>query len=145
MVKKIDYKILERKATFSVIKDILCQIARDGLYRDQHLYVTFSLRHPDVVISDTLRHDFDDEITIVLQYEFWNLKVDDYGFSVSLAFQHSDETIYVPFSSLISVSDPSEDFCVELPPDFDDVKKQSGDGCTSQCGKVVSIDAFRGK
>jgi hypothetical protein len=144
VVKKIDYKALERRAIFSIVREILAQIAREGLYKDQHLYVTFSLAHPNVEVSDTLRRDFDDEITIVLQYEFWNLRVDDFGFSVSLAFQHSDETIYVPFAALITVSDPSEDFCIELRPDCSDVKKIQGGGYDGgRCSKVVSIDTFR--
>jgi hypothetical protein len=144
VAKKIDYKALERKAAFSMIKDILSKIAKDGLYRNQHLYITFSLMHPDADVSDALRCDFDDEMTIVLQYEFWDLNIDDYGFSVSLAFQHSDETIYVPFSSIISLSDPSEDFVIDLTPDFGNIKKKSGSG--GKAGKnsnVISLDSFR--
>jgi hypothetical protein len=144
VAKKIDYRSLERKAAFSIIRDILSQIAKDGLYKEQHLYITFSLNHPDVEVSDTLRRDFDDDITIVLQYEFWDLNIDDHGFSVSLAFQHSDETIYVPFSSITSLNDPSEDFTIELTPNFSDMRKKPGpDDKSGKNSNVISLDSFR--
>jgi hypothetical protein len=144
VAKKVDYRALERKAAFAIIRDILSQVAENGLYKNQHLYVTFSLGHPDVEASDALRSEFNEDITIVLQYEFWELNVDDRGFSVSLAFPHSDETIYVPFSSIISLSDPSEDFAIELEPDFSDIKKKpSPDSKSGKNGKVISLDSFR--
>lgn len=130
------------------MKDILKQISVEGLFKKQHIYVTFALSHPDVKISKLLRDDFEDEMTIVLQYEFWDLNVDDFGFSVSLSFEHSDETIYIPFSSIISVSDPSEDFCLDFSPDFSDTKpkiekKIDSIQNTHSNGKVISLDAFR--
>jgi hypothetical protein len=140
MAKRIDYESLKKKAVYSVIKDILRQIANEGLYKKQHIYITFSLRHPNVRISDTLRKSFDDEMTIILQCEFWDLNVDDYGFSVGLAFEHADEVIYIPYSSLISFSDPSEDFCIELTPDFQSVNIPQSKRSTSN---IISIDAIR--
>ena len=148
MSKKLDYNLLLKKASLSVVKEILKQISLEGLFKKQHIYVTFALSHPDVKISKLLRDDFDDEMTIVLQYEFWDLIIDDFGFSISLAFEHSDETIYIPFSSIISVSDPSEDFCLDFTPDFSDTKPkiekktESIQKGTSN-GRVISLDAFR--
>ena len=144
MSKKIDYDQLIRKASLSVVKDILNQIAVDGLFKKQHIYVTFSLEHPSVKVSKLIRDDFDDEMTIVLQYEFWDLNIDDYGFSVSLAFENSDETLYIPYSAISSVSDPSEDFCLDFIPDFSDIKKEKNSVKNEDVsGKVISIDAFR--
>ena len=85
-------------------------------------------------------------MTIVLQYEFWDLVVDDYGFSVSLAFEHSDETIYVPFAAMISVSDPSEDFSLEFTPNFSELKPKVEKSQSSKSdSKVISLDMFRKK
>lgn len=146
MSKKLDYDLLLRKASIAVVKEILQQIEAEGIYKKQHIYITFALNHPDVKISKLLREDYDDEMTIVLQYEFWDLIVDDYGFSVSLAFEHSDETIYVPFASMISVSDPSEDFNLEFTPNFSELKpKIEATQTNKPDGKVISLDIFRKK
>ena len=144
--KKLDYGFLLRKASISVVKEIIEQIAIEGLYKKQHIYITFALNHPDVKISKLLREEYDDEMTIVLQYEFWDLVVDDYGFSVSLAFEHSDETIYVPFAAMISVSDPSEDFSLEFTPNFSELKPKVEKSQSSKSdSKVISLDMFRKK
>lgn len=144
--KKLDYGFLLRKASISVVKEIIEQIANEGLYKKQHIYITFALNHPDVKISKLLREEYDDEMTIVLQYEFWDLVVDDYGFSVSLAFEHSDETIYVPFAAMISVSDPSEDFSLEFTPNFSELKPKVEKSQSSKSdSKVISLDMFRKK
>lgn len=146
MSKKLDYTALLRKASISVVKCILQQIAEEGLFGKQHLYVTYALGHPDVKISKVLKDEFEDEITIVLQHEFCDLEVDDYGFSVSLAFEHADENLYVPFASLISISDPSEDFCIDFNPDFSETKFEESKKIfreTSKNSKIISLDAFR--
>ena len=80
MKQKINYSALLQNASISVVKKILEQVSDNGFDKEQHLYITFSLKHPSVKISDALKSEFGDEITIVLQYEFWDLKVDDYGF-----------------------------------------------------------------
>jgi hypothetical protein len=140
----LDYLIFLRRASLNVAKEILAQVAEEGLFKKQHLYITFSLQHPSVKISSILREEFKDEMTIVLQHEFWDLKIDDYGFSVNLAFEHSNETLYVPFSSMKSISDPSEDFCLNFVPNFSDVKSEQGDFPTSPTkGKIISFDTLK--
>ena len=119
-IKKIDYLALVNDAMISVVKQILQLVATQGLYQKQHLYIKFATQHPGVKISEILHDDFMEEMTIILQYEFWDLVVDEYGFAVSLAFEHDDETLYVPFSAILSISDPSEDFSIDLFPNFSD-------------------------
>ena len=92
-----------------------------------------------------LKEEFDDELTIVLQYEFWDLYVDDYGFSVNLAFDSADEHIYVPFASLITVNDPSEDFTLNFIPNFADIKLEKVESEEVKQNKIISLDAFRHK
>lgn len=139
--QKIDYEALTRKALLSVAKEILQLVALNGLYKKQHLYITFSLHHPGIEVSNTLREDFEDELTIVLEHEFWDLSIDDYGFSVSLNFDHGNESLYIPFSSIITVQDPSEDFFLEFSPDLKDIKPQPSK--LEVKSNVISIDAFR--
>lgn len=118
---KINYEQIMRKALFSVVKNILNQVAIYGFFQDQHLFVTFDMRHQGIVVSQMLRENFEDELTIVLEHEFWDLIIDDYGFSVCLVFEHGEESLYIPFSSLISFQDPSEDFCLDFVPNFKDM------------------------
>ncbi|MDR1233588.1 MAG: ClpXP protease specificity-enhancing factor SspB [Holosporales bacterium] len=143
MQKKIEYDLLVKKASISVVRDVLRHVASYGLYKKQHLYITFAVNHPGVKVASILKDDGDDEMTIVLQYEFWDLLIDDYGFSVSLSFEHSDESLYIPFSSLMIVSDPSEDFCLEFIPNFDDVPPKQNNTNKKKDGNVISIDSIR--
>ena len=146
MTKMIDYHKLLKEGAVYVVKKIFEYVSSDGLSDKQQLYVTFSLKHPDVKISQLLKADYDDEMTFVLQYEFWDLIVDDFGFSVSLAFEHSDETLYVPFSSLIAVSDPSEDFNLEFDPDLSIRKPKSPENKKlNNESNIISLDDFRKK
>lgn len=119
-VRKMNYVAMMNTALLSVVKEIVSTVSADGFYKKQHLYITFSTKHPGVRMSDFLREDFDEDMTIILEHEFWDLIVDDYGFSVSLEFEHGSETIYVPFSSISTLLDPSEDFSLELLPNFGD-------------------------
>ncbi len=143
MNQKINYEDLLRNASISVVKQVLEQVAKSGFNNKQHLYITFSLKHPDVQISNALKEEFGDEMTIILQYEFWDLSVDDHGFSVNLAFDSSDEHIYIPFSSLINVNDPSEDFALNFIPNFDDIKVKENMQEKINEGKIISLDIFR--
>lgn len=142
--RRINYAGIMDSALLSGVKRIFEIVSENGLYRKQHLYVTFDIRHPDVIVSDVMREDFDVEMSIILQYEFWDLTVDDFGFSVNLAFEHGDEFLYVPFASLISVSDPSENFCAEFSPDFGKCKgPQNGNSKNGPKSNVISLDKFR--
>ena len=135
MSQVINYESLLRDASIEVVKKVLKIIATDGFSNNQqHLYITFSTNHHGVKLADFLKEE--DELTIVLQYEFWDLKIDEYGFSVSLAFERSNETIYIPYSALINVSDPSEDFSLSFVPNFKDVKEQV---INNQENKIISF------
>lgn len=137
----IDYETLLRNASISVFKQILEHVQKFGFYKKQHLYITFSLKHCGIKINSEITKDYDDEMTIVLQYEFWDLKIDDYGFSVSLAFDKSDETIYIPYTALITVSDPSEDFNLNFLPDLSDAPKLK-DAIVDN-SNIILLDEFR--
>ncbi|MDR1289485.1 MAG: ClpXP protease specificity-enhancing factor SspB [Holosporales bacterium] len=141
MAKKINYRDIMKRASISVMKDVLRSVASNGLYKSQHLYITFAVNHPGVKLADVLRDD--DEMTIVLQYEFWDLKVDEYGFSVCLAFDLSDETVYIPFSAILIFSDPSEDFCLEFSPDYSDSPPKQTEKTKKTEGNVISIESLR--
>lgn len=145
-LKKINYIGLTNSALLSVLKEILLTVSKDGLYKKQHLYITFSTKHPGVRISEFLDESFDEEMTIVLEHEFWDFIVDNYGFSISLEFEHGAETIYIPFSSVITILDPSEDFSLDFFPDFSDLQRPSPQNNKPENvdnNNVIILDIFR--
>lgn len=141
MSQAINYESLLRDASLDVVRIILNLIARNGLYKKQHLYITFASKYPGIKMIDEFKDE--DEMTIVLQHEFWDLKIDDYGFSVSLAFDNSDETIYIPFSSLICVNVPSEDFSLNFVPIVSDIKNDIIENNKQYTNKIISLADFR--
>jgi hypothetical protein len=144
-MQKINYERLTNNALQNCIKEILSTVSKDGLYKKQHFIITFSTRHPSIKMSQTLLDDYDQEMTIALQHEFWNLKIDSAGFSVGLSFDTCGEEIYVPFASIVRFCDPSENFVLDLVPDFSVAPPPAKniDKENRSAGNVVSFDAFR--
>lgn len=121
MVKKIgqdgfDYESMVQKSLKNVVKEILRKTVDQDLQGDHHFYIAFSTTHPSVQIPNHLHNEYPDDMTIVLQHEFWDLAVDDVGFGVTLCFDDTDERIYVPFDALISFVDPSVTFGLQFAP-----------------------------
>lgn len=81
---------------------------------NHHFYITFDLDHPETEISDVLRKTHVDQMTIVLQHQFWNLTVEDDFFSVELSFNNVREKLVVPYDALISFADPSSRFGLQF-------------------------------
>src|SRR5690606_30894807 len=81
-----------------------------------HFYITFESTRPDVKVPEYLRKQHPEEITIVLQHQFWDLKADDKGFSVLLSFNEVQERIEVSYAALISFLDPSVKFGLQFEP-----------------------------
>lgn len=112
----MDYARMVEKAWRSVVKDALSETIENGLTGAHHFYITFITRFPGVELPDHLLARFPNDITIVLQHQFWDLEVDDGGFSVSLQFNNVLTRIVVPFSALTSFADPSADFALQFHP-----------------------------
>ena len=94
-----------------LIKTLLQNIATAGeLPGDHHFFITFDTMHPDVEIADWLSDRYPDEMTVVVQHWFDNLKVTDEGFSITLNFGDSPEPLYIPFMALRTFVDPSVEF-----------------------------------
>lgn len=111
----IRYDILVQDALRSVIRKILSEVAKTGsLPGNHHFFITFSTEAPGVRISSRLKEKYPDQMTIVLQYQFWDLKVHDTGFEVSLSFSDIAEKLEIPFSSVRGFYDPSVNFELEF-------------------------------
>ncbi len=108
------YDQMVENALKGVVRTALNQIGEHGLFGDHHLYLTFSTTQPGVKIPDSLMQKYPHEMTIVLQYQFWDLDVNDEGFAVSLSFNDVQERMHIPFSALTGFADPSVNFALQF-------------------------------
>ncbi len=112
----MDYEAMVQKALRGVVKESLQHMQENGLEGDHHYYVTFATDHPQAKIPEKIIEQYGDELTIVLQYEYWDLEVGERGFSVTLCFDEDNQNIYIPYSALISFVDPSVKFGLQFTP-----------------------------
>ena len=103
----IRYDLLVQDALRSVVRKVLVDAARNGLPGEHHFYISFKTRLPGVMIPAAMRQKYPDEMTIILQHEFWDLAVNGEGFEVSLSFSRKPERLAIPFAAITGFSDPS--------------------------------------
>lgn len=107
---EIGYGRLVQEALRGVARAALQHAAREGLPGEHHFYVTFRTAADGVVLPARLAAQFPDEMTIILQHQFWSLEVDERAFSVTLRFGGQPERLTVPFEALTAFVDPSVEF-----------------------------------
>ena len=157
----IQYDEMWGEALRGIVRQTLRK-CENGLPGGHHFYITFRTRHPTVDISPALRARFPDEMTIVLQHQYWGLDVTDDWFEVTLSFNRLNERLHIPFAAVSAFADPYAKFgiqiptdaAIELPPD------ETGGGeeapaaeeaaaplpaAGGESGRVVTLDAFRKK
>jgi hypothetical protein len=110
----LDYERLVDGALKGVVRDALALAARRGLPGAHHFYVTFKTTHPGVEVSDALHGRYPDEMTIVLQHQFWGLEAGEDFFEVTLSFSGVSERLVVPYAALTSFVDPSVKFGLQF-------------------------------
>lgn len=106
----IRYDLLVQDALRSVVRRVLTEAARDGLPGEHHFFISFKTQGPGVRLSARMREQYPQEMTIVLQHQFWDLTVSEIGFEVGLSFHGKSETLAIPFTALTGFFDPSVDF-----------------------------------
>jgi hypothetical protein len=168
----LQYEKMVENAMRGVVRNALQEVSENGLPGDHHFFINFKTDDPDVEMPAHLRAQHPNDIAIVIQHQFWNLLVDDVGFSVDLAFGGKREHLYIPFASLISFVDPSVEFGLQFarepaealsPPDQDPMlpapqgaearESAEPDAAenaapapeTEDARNVVSLDQFRKK
>ena len=115
MVKDLfDYPQMVQAALRGVVRDALARTAREGLRGAHHFYVSFRTDVPGVVLPDFLLDKYPEEMTIVLQHQFWGLEVGDEEFSVTVSFQNRPEQLTIPFVAVTSFADPSVKFGLQF-------------------------------
>jgi len=110
----IRYDILAQEALRGVMRKVLAEVARTGLPGNHHFFITFLTNAPGVRISSRLRERYPEQMTIVLQFQYWDLKVTDTGFEVGLSFSDVPERLEIPFSAVRGFYDPSVNFELEF-------------------------------
>lgn len=143
------YQSRVQSALRGVARDVLRQISREGLPGDHHLYIVFRTTDEGVMIPPRLRERYPEEMTIVLQNQFSNLKVEDDGFSVQLYFDGKGETLVVPFRAMTGFLDPSVQFGLQFePPDATDpgvASEPTSSNKAASDGEIIALDQFRKK
>ena len=157
------YPELMERALKGVVRAALDLIADDGLPGDHHLYITFRTEAPGVDITPRLRAQYPEEMTVVLQHQFWGLETDDDGFEVTLSFGGISERLVIPWDSMVGFVDPLVEFGLRFGTDLEAVldgdadEDETGEAEapeapeapeadeTGKTGEVVTLDSFRKK
>jgi uncharacterized protein len=106
----IRYDILAQAALRGVVRTVLADVAKKGLPGEHHFKITFATTAPGVRLSERMRGQYPDAMTIVLQHQFWDLTVDDDSFEVGLSFGGIPERLAVPFDAVTAFFDPAVQF-----------------------------------
>ncbi len=149
------YDKMVEGALRGVVKQAIEEVMADGLPGDHHFYITFMTDYPGVNIPNYLRDRYPGEMTIVLQFQFYDLDVNDERMQVTLSFNNVPEKLTIPLAAITIFADPSVNFALQFQPlgddsepdydpdDDDDPSDNNGDG--KKTGEVVSLDKFRKK
>lgn len=110
----LQYDKMVENALRGVVRQALASVVDQCLPGNHHFYLTFRTNHPDVEIADRLHAQYPQEMTIVLQHQFWGLEVNDEYFVVNLSFSNVPERLKVPYAALVSFVDPSVKFGLQF-------------------------------
>ena len=153
------YDVIVEDALRGVVRRVLGNVAQNGLVGNHHFYITFRTDHPLAEVPESLADRYPEEMTVVLQFQFYDLEIDDKVFGVTLKFNNVPERVVVPFDAITVFADPSVNFALQ----FESVEDEDGDDDEPEeikpgpkdkkpsdkggekGGEVVSLDQFRRK
>lgn len=151
----INYEALTQDAMRNMVQKLLAEVAVTGLPGEHHFYITFKTRAPKVRIADSLLATHPEEMTIVLQHQYKDLIVDQNGFSITLKFNQTPHSLYIPYDAMVSFYDPSAEFglrfALENELEIDTalldapIAEAVSDADARTGDNIVSIDQFRDK
>jgi len=137
MADQIRYDLLTQQALRGVVRNVLADAAKKGLPGEHHFFISFDTHADGVRISDRLLAQYPEEMTIILQHQFWDLKVAEDEFEVGLSFGGIPEKLTVPFEAINGFFDPSVQFGLQ----FEEVTE----GEEAQPAPTVTQDKAAGK
>jgi len=138
---KIRYDLLIQEALRSVMRRVLGDAARDGMPGEHHVFITFRTDEPGVRISPRTKERFPEEITIILQHQFWDLSVTEFGFEVGLSFSNVPERLSVPWEALSGFFDPSVEFGLKF--ELQDLEPEEGANDTEPAPRPTALPASK--
>jgi len=161
----IRYDKMVEKALRGVVTQALDYVVKNGLPNDHHFYITFMTNFDGVQIPSHLREQYPEEMTIVLQYQFYGLEAHEDYFTVTLSFNNVPEKLIIPVEAVTIFADPSVNFALQFQPmedieeDEDDLpppppaksgkndagKKPGKAKKEDGAGNVIALDHFRKK
>ena len=154
----LNYSVMIDQAMRGVVRDALRRVSANGLPNEHHFYISYATEYPGVKMSDQLKNKYPKEITIVLQHQFWDFKVEEAQFGVTLSFGGVPEKLVVPFAALTAFADPSVKFGLQfqqmemfdaeiIGADHPQAVSISLDGMEEDLGtaEIISLDSFRKK
>ena len=152
---EINYDKLIEKSLKNVVVEALKIAEAQGLPGENHFYITFKTNHPQTIISDHLRSQYPEEMTIVIQHQYSNLYVEADHFTVDLSFGGVLQTLSIPFAAITYFADPHAKFGLSFSVDdtslttkgktFAEVEDTPAPKTAGGSATVVSIDSFRHK
>ncbi len=110
----IRYDILVQEALRKVVRKVMGEVAKTGLPGEHHFFISFITKAPGVRISERLLEQYEKEMTIVIQNQYWDFKVSETGFQIGLAFDGKNELLEIPFSAVKGFFDPSVQFGLQF-------------------------------
>ena len=161
MSSTIDYGNLMHDAMRSLIRNVLQDVAANGLPGAHHFFITFDTAHPDAELADWLSDRYPDEMTVVVQHWFDGLEVTNDGFSITLNFGDAPEPLYIPYDAIRTFVDPSVEFGLRFEQQEDGEAKPAMIGkkpkalsqtkeselevpeAPAKAAEIVSLDSFR--
>ena len=115
MTDHIRYDLLTQQALRGVVRNVLTEAAKKkGLPGDHHFYISFDTTAEGVRMSERLRMQYPEQMTIILQHQFWDLVVNERGFEVGLSFGGIPEKLGIPFEAITGFFDPSVQFGLQF-------------------------------
>lgn len=143
---QINYPKIVDEAMRNVVSEILKSVEENGIQGAHHFYISFTTKMFGVEMSDNIKNDYPEEITIVLQHQFDDLKVERSRFSVTLMFGGVREKLVVPFNAITSFSDPSVKFTIEFTSqDPIHIVEELDEKEENDSSNVITLDKFRDK
>ena len=114
--EQLRYDRMVEAALRGVVRDALREVAERGLPGNHHFYLTFRTSFPGIEIPDYLAAQYPNEMTIVVQYQYYGLEVLDDHFEVTLSFNNMHERLVIPYAAITTFADPSVNFALQFQP-----------------------------
>jgi hypothetical protein len=157
---QLQYPVLIDHAMRGVVREVLKRVQATGLPGEHHFYISFLTNFPGVRMSEQLKSRYPKEITIVMQHQYWDFKVEEQSFTVTLSFGGVPEKLVIPYAALTAFADPSikfglqfqhsetdedlTDITIELQQDI--AAPRTDDATTDEnTAEIISLDSFRKK